>query len=310
MALAELASLHKERPNPSYRLSPFGILPEAEPMRTPMIADLIYYPVKSFAGIRLEAGAVGTHGFIWDRGAMVVTPEGEFLTQREIPRMAQVQPSFDGDDLRLTYGGLSVRIPVFEDQPNINVNIWRSKGVEAVDQGDEAAAFLSAIFGQPVRLVTMPEETSRHVDPVYAAHGESVGFADGFPFLLISQASLDDLNKRLAAKGESRIPMNRFRPNIVVNGVSAYAEDTWKRIRIGEIEFDVVKPCARCVITKTDQLSADRHKMEPLRTLGEYRMARHLGITDLQGVFFGQNLIHRGTGSIRVGANVEVLEYR
>ncbi len=308
MAGAEWAHLHRQTDEPLWRLSEFGLTPEGIG-GPPEVAELVYYPVKSFAGIRLEAGAVGTHGFIWDRGAMVVTPDGEFLTQREVPLMAQVQPSFEGDDLILTYQDQSVRVPVFEDGWNTKVNIWKSKGVEAVDQGDVPADFLSALFGQPVRLVTMPEETSRFVDTAYARHGEITGFADGFPFLLISEASLDDLNTRLEAKGVARLPMNRFRPNIVVKGVPAYAEDTWRRIRIGDIEFDVAKPCARCVITKTDQVNSVRHQLEPLKTLGEYRTQRHLGIEGIQGVFFGQNLIHRGTGVIDVGARLEVLEY-
>ncbi len=310
MPAAELAELHRESAQPLWRFSEFGQTPEVEEKGPPSIAQLVYYPVKSCAGVSLETAAVGLHGFVWDRGAMVVTPQGDFLTQREIPLLAQVQPSFDRDDLILTYRNQSVRVPIFEDGPDIQVNIWKSKGVAACDQGDEVADFLSELFGQPVRLVTMPDETSRLVDTVYAHNGETTGFADGFPFLLISEGSLDDLNARLQAKGENPVPMNRFRPNIVVKGVAAYAEDTWKRIRIGGIEMDVVKPCARCVITKTNQIDSLRHQLEPLKTLGEYRTQKHLGIEGIQGVFFGQNLIHRGTGIIEVGAQLEVLEYR
>lgn len=310
MPLAELAQLHGQDAQPFWRTSEFGIAQESEVKGPPTIAELVYYPVKSFAGIRLTHGAIGLHGFVWDRGAMVVTPDGDFLTQREIPKMAQVQPSFEGDDLILTHEEGSIRVPVFEDGPNTKVTIWKSQGVDAADQGDEVAAFLTQLFGRPCRLVTMPDEAKRFIDPAYAFHGETTGFADGFPFLLISEGSLNDLNNRLAAKGEHRIPMNRFRPNIVVRGVAPYAEDTWKRIRIGDIEMDIVKPCARCVITKTDQIDAMRHQLEPLRTLGEYRTHKDLGITGIQGVFFGQNLIHRSTGGIEVGANLEVLEYR
>lgn len=309
MALAEISSLHSEQADYLYRFSSFGMTPEVLPFGRPEVADIIYYPVKSFAGIRLSEGVVGTRGLLGDRGAMVTTPEGDFLTQREIPMMSQVQPRFVGDKLELHHGSSQISFHIKEEESDMRVNIWRDKGLPASDQGDEVAQFLTKLFGVPCRLVVMPDETRRPVDPVYAQYGEETGFADGFPFLLISQGSLDDLNNRLAAKGIARLPMNRFRPNIVVKGVPAYAEDTWKRIRIGDLEMDVTKPCARCVITETDQVSGERHRLEPLKTLASYRSNKHLGITRIQGAFFGQNLIHRGTGSLRVGESMEVLEY-
>src|SRR5262249_19187395 len=155
--------------------------------------------------------------------------------------------------------------------------------------------WLSDYLGQKCRLVRMADFTVRRLDERYAKDGE-VGFADGYPFLLISEASLSDLNERLAEP----VPMNRFRPNIVTSGSGSYAEDRWKTIRIGTLEFRVVKPCDRCVITTVNQSTGDKG-IEPLRTLATYRKSE-------AGVIFGQNLVHQGTGSIYVGDSIEILE--
>jgi uncharacterized protein YcbX len=168
------------------------------------------------------------------------------------------------------------------------VAIWKDQCV-AVAAGAEADAWFTALLGTPCRLVTMPSSTVRQVDLGYAEPGDPVGFADGFPFLLISQGSLDELNRRL----EHPVPMDRFRPNIVVDGCEPHAEDGWSRVTIGEISFRVVKPCARCVITTTDQQTGERGR-EPLRTLATYRRVGNK-------VLFGQNLIHDGVGAVRVG---------
>src|ERR1700733_6408056 len=177
------------------------------------------------------------------------------------------------------------------------VTIWNDT-CEAIDEGDEVAEWLSAYMKTSCRLVRMADEFVRSVDDRYAEAEDQVGFADAFPFLLISTESLEDLNSRL----DESLPMNRFRPNIVVSGCSSsFAEDTWRQTRIGNCEFNVVKPCDRCVITTTDQETGKRGQ-EPLRTLAKYRNRDNK-------VLFGQNLIPRTTGRIGLGDQVEVLSY-
>jgi len=181
----------------------------------------------------------------------------------------------------------------------IDVVIWKDH-CKAVDQGAQAAQWLSAYLGTACRLVHIPDGYVRQVDQLYAnTKQDQVGFADGYPLLLISQASLDDLNTRLAEP----LPMTRFRPNIVVSGCTPFAEDTWKTIRIGDMLFTLAKPCARCVLTTVDPQTGIQGK-EPLKTLATYR---HL---PGKGVLFGQNLIQKHTGSIRVHDTVQVLEYQ
>ena len=172
----------------------------------------------------------------------------------------------------------------------------RAQEKEALDAGADAAAWLQAFLGVECRLVSLPDDAVRPVDPDYSQPSDQVGFADGFPFLLISQASLDDLNARL----ERAVPMQRFRPNLVVGGCAPYAEDGWRRIRIGELEFRVAKPCSRCVIPTIDFTTGERGR-EPLQTLMTYRRRDNK-------IYFGQNLIHRGTGILETGTEVEILE--
>lgn len=176
------------------------------------------------------------------------------------------------------------------------ITIWRDT-VLARDVGDPAAAWLSAVLGMSCRLVQMPDSTERAVNPAYGAPGDIVSFADGYPFMLIGQASLDDLNARLA----SPVPMRRFRPNLVVAGAPPFAEDTWKRVRIGNMVFRVVKPCARCIIPTIDPEAGIFAGKEPLRTLATFRKVG-------SKVLFGQNLIAEGTGVLHTGAPVEQLE--
>jgi uncharacterized protein YcbX len=198
--------------------------------------------------------------------------------------------------LRLNAPGMSpLALDPVRQGSTRNVIVWRDR-CPAVDQGPDVARWLSDFLVTDCRLVRMAEEHVRRVDRRYAVgDGDQVGFADGYPFLLISEESLADLNARLS----SPLPMNRFRPNIVVSGGTAFQEDQWRRIRIGDIDFDLVKPCARCVITTTDQATAERGK-EPLITLAGFRRSR-------RGVLFGQNMIHSGPGTIRHGDLVEVL---
>ena len=240
----------------------------------------------------------GPRGFYGDRAFMLIDPFGYFITQREQPRMTLIAPSLKDD------GVLTVKAPGMQEMTitatargrRHEVVIWSDICI-AVDQGDAAAEWFSTFLGTACRLVAMPENYVRHVDPRYAlSEHDQVGFADGYPFLLITEASLADLNARL----EQPIPMNRFRPNIVVLNTLPYAEDMWRRIRIGEMVFRIVKSCARCPIPTTDQVTARRGK-EPLKTLATYRNAT-------RGVMFGQNLIHENEGIIHLGDKVEIIE--
>jgi uncharacterized protein YcbX len=267
-----------------------------------IVSQLNIYPVKSCGGIALERGEIGATGFVNDRRWLVVDDAWSFLTQREIARMALIHTAVDSRCLRLTTpdaGAFEISV----DQPGrrVEVTIWKDSGVGAVDQGDAAAAWLSDALKRTVRLVRFADDYMRQVDPKYAPRpGDQVGFADAYPFLIISEESLADLNTRL----ETPLPMNRFRPNIVVRGAAQpYDEDEWRSIRIGDQVFDLVKACARCAITTTDQETAKRGK-EPLRTLATYRQGPK------GSPLFGQNAVHRSPGTISVGDSVEVVEYR
>ena len=263
---------------------------------TRVVRGLFFYPIKSCGGTSLDTAVVGTRGILADREWMVVDSDRRFLTQRELPRLALVSPRLSGGYLEITASGMApLSIPLDATGDRADVTVWADR-VEAVDQGSEAAAWFSTFLDVPCRLVRIPADTVRHVDQAYASPTDQVGFADGYSFLLTSLASLEDLNRRLP----SPLPMNRFRPNVVVDGVEPFEEDGWKRIRIDGIEFSVVKPCARCVTTTVDQQTATKSK-EPLRTLATFRNVPG------RGVMFGQNLVHHGTGEIRVGARVEVI---
>lgn len=240
---------------------------------------------------------VGVRGIAADRHWMIVDAAGHFLTQREFPRLALIAPRLSNGELEMTAPGMTpLAVGIASDGPRVDVTVWDDRCV-AIDHGPLAAAWLSDFLGVSCRLVRMADDVVRTVDPNYARSTDQVGFADGFSFLLASRASLDELNRRLSAP----LPMNRFRPNIVIDGVEPFEEDGWKRIVIGGIGFCVAKPCARCAITTVDQRTGERSR-EPLRTLATFRNVPG------RGVMFGQNLVHDRTGVIRVGAVVDVIE--
>jgi uncharacterized protein len=263
------------------------------------LSSLIYYPIKACRGCEVESSPVERRGLKDDRGMMVITEDGEFLTQREYPNLALVAPTLKDDVLTLGAPDFdSIQIPVQKTGFAQPVSVWESEGVQAVDQGEEAAQWFSDWLGEFVRLVHIADGYKRKLNPQYALHEDDhTGFADGYPILLISEESLQDLNSRLA---EGPVPMNRFRPNLVVRGCEPYAEDTWNKIRIGDVELAIVKSCPRCVVTTIDKETLEQSK-EPLRTLSRYR--RH----EL-GAIFGQNVIPVSEGSLRLGMSVEVLK--
>ena len=265
------------------------------------ISQVNIYPVKSCAGISLEAGEITPRGFRNDRRWLVVDERWDFLTQREIKEMALIRTAVDAQCLYLSapqHGEFDLTVD--QGGKRVEVSIWKDSGVGAVDQGDAVAAWLSEFLKHDVRLVRFADDYTRQVDQKYALReSDQVGFADGYPFLIISEESLEDLNTRL----EEPLPMNRFRPNIVVRGATPYAEDSWKTILINDVLFDLVKDCARCAITTTDQETARRGK-EPLRTLAMYRQGPK------GSPLFGQNAAHRSLGTIHVNDTIEVVEYR
>lgn len=261
------------------------------------ISSLIYYPIKACRGFEVESTCVERMGLEHDRRMMVTTPEGQFLTQREYPRLALVTPKLQNGSLELTAPGYdSLHLGIQTSGTPVSVNIWKSKGVHAIDQGEEAAQWFSDWLGTEVRLVHFADGYIRRVSEQWAVHADDhTGFADGYPILLTSEEGLQDLNSHL----ETPVPMNRFRPNLVVKGCEPFAEDRWNRIRVGDVELAVVKPCARCVVTTIDKETLATSK-EPLKTLGKYRK-------QALGAIFGQNVIPLNEGILRLGMPVEIL---
>ena len=254
------------------------------------LASINIYPIKSCRGMSRESARLDDFGLAGDRRWMVVDEEGIFLSQREAPRLALIEPEPGDGWLVLGARGADpagIRTPGGRS-PRLRVRVWDDE-VEAQDAGEEAARWLGAWLDRPCRLVYMPEDSFRRVDPSRVPERRRVHFGDSFPLLLIGEGSLADLNGRLAVP----LPMNRFRPNLVVAGTEPFAEDLWSAVRIGDVSFRVGKPCDRCVTTTIDQETGERGK-EPLTTLAQYRK------WDGQ-VWFGQKLLHEGPGSIHIG---------
>lgn len=266
------------------------------------VSALYTYPIKSCAGLSHDQIMLSSRGLLHDREWMVVDAGGTFITQREIPRMALITPTLDSSGVTVNAPSMpTLRVPYVLNQSRERrqVTVWRYQG-EAEDAGDEAAGWFSTYLGVPARLVRMPNDVKRMTSADYTDDPGEIGFADGYPLLFISKASLADLNGRLVERGKAPVPMNRFRPNVVISGCEPYAEDGWKQVTIAGIRFDVVKPCARCAITTVDQTQGKSPDIrEPLATLATYRR----GING--GAMFGQNVIHRGTGTISVGDGIK-----
>ncbi|MEV0634623.1 MOSC N-terminal beta barrel domain-containing protein [Streptomyces sp. NPDC050619] len=263
------------------------------------------HPVKAFRGQAPREAVVEPWGLAGDRRWALIDNGGKVVTQRQQPRLAPaVAELLPGGGVRVSAPGMDpLAVPVPRPSGTVPVEIFRDKVEGVLAEGDAAHAWCSAYLGAEVRLVYLDDPaTRRPVDPEHALPGETVSFADGYPLLLASASSLDALNS-LIARGdhahEGPLPMNRFRPNVVVAGTAAWAEDDWSRIAIGEVTFRVAKMCGRCVVTTTDQETAERGR-EPLHTLGRHRR--------LAGkLVFGQNLVPDSRGTIRVGDPVTVI---
>ena len=271
-----------------------------------IISELAIYPVKSLAQIQLQTSYVQPFGLQHDRRWMVVGNDNLFITQRQVSRMCLIQVSLVSTSLAQSASvvtGIQLSAPEMDildvlipAENNLRqVTVWNDV-CHALDCGDEAANWLSKFLQTDCRLVYFPDNEIRHVDPAYAKAGDRTAFSDGFPLLLISQASLDDLNKRLVAP----VSMSRFRPNLVVSGCEPYAEDTWKKISVGDMTFRIVKPCSRCSIPTIDPQTSEKDP-QVLKTLTSYRRRDN-------NIYFGQNVIADGEGQISTGTSVKVLE--
>ena len=265
------------------------------------LSGLFIYPVKGLKGIALEEARCTDRGLENDRRFMVVDGAGTFLTQRSHPKMATVWTEIRDGVLALSAPDmpeLEVALRPSDGDP-LRVQVWRST-VDAITVSSEADAWLTEYLGLGCRLVYMPDDSRRYSNPTYAGRGKRVAFADGYAYLLASEASLADLNARLDARGHPALPMNRFRPNLVVTGGEAFAEDRWKQVRVGTALLGTAKPCGRCEVTTTDQATGEVRGPEPLATLSTFRNSREFG------VMFGMNLVTLREGRVRVGDSVEV----
>ena len=270
------------------------------------VSEIHYYPIKSCAGTLLTQAHIGKYGIEHDRDLMITDENAKFLTQREHAKMALIKPTRLQNEIQLAAPGMSsLSIPILQDgKPRVG-QVWKHT-VSVVDQGDRVAEWLSAFLGTSVRLMGRASDFVRKLNPQYAPREtDTTAFADGYPLLIISEASLDDLNTRLIEKGAEPVPMNRFRPNIVVSDCAAFAEDALQPMRVGEVVLHAVKLCPRCPVPTIDQATAERTVgsggKEPIKTLNTYRR------TADGDVMFGNNLVHANEGVIRVGDAIALL---
>jgi uncharacterized protein YcbX len=265
------------------------------------LSALYRYPLKSAKAETLQTIGLDKLGLDGDRRWMLVDEaSGRFLTQRAVAQMSQLSALWNAEGgLTLSAPGHSpIDIALPGNGAELRgVTIWRDT-LRVPDAGDEAGAWVSRFIGKPTRLVQVPLDRARMTEAGYGKDDDQVAFADGYPLLLIGQASLEDLSLRVGRPLE----MLRFRPNLVIEGSAAFAEDGWKRIRIGEVELRVVKSCSRCILTTIDPQTGERSEdREPLATLQKYR-------SQADGAMFGQNLVNDGNGRLEVGMPVEILE--
>lgn len=261
------------------------------------LSGLYIYPIKSAAGIALTAAEVKARGLKHDRRWMVVDAKGKFMTQRKHPRMALIRVGLT-EQLELSAAGMTdLALPLVPDADAevLEVEVWGDR-CPALSLGAAAQDWFSRFLQTPCQLVYMPDDSQRPTAHGNLGNDKLVSFADAYPFLLISEASLADLNQRLATP----VPMDRFRPNFVVNGCGAFEEDRWKQIKIGDITFDLPKRCDRCSVPGVDQSSGIQSN-EPLLTLAKFRLENGK-------IWFGQNLLHHSLGQLSLGMEITLLE--
>ena len=281
-------------------------------MSSIFVKNIFVYPIKSFQGVELKQAKVTAKGFAWDRELMLVNEKGKFLTQRQYPDLAKIKVKILDNFLSLSVQNSDLE--PFQFQPSLTgremkVEVWSDRTI-AIDQGDEIADWLQIALNlkanHKYRLVRQSPQYIRVIQEKSTSDQQkSVNFADTYPFLLTTTASLADLNRRIQESyknKEQTVPMNRFRPNIVVHTDEPFIEDTWKLISLGEVDFDVVKPCSRCIVTTTNQITGERNKLqEPLKTLSSFRQFGK------DGIMFGENMIPINTGVVKVGDVLQVI---
>jgi hypothetical protein len=263
------------------------------------LTSISIYPIKGTRAIALQEAEVRTRGLVSDRRWLVVDESGRFITQRTHPRIGLVSSTVrDNGDLLVTAPDMEpMPVAARGSDQRVTVTVWDDT-VQAARVSAAADRWFSQFLETNCRLVYMDQIALRPVAPQYGQAGDEVSFADAVPVLLANDASLIDLNERLAQP----LPMTRFRPNITVDGERPWEEDNWKRLCVGSVEFEVTHRCARCVVTTIDQDTLEKAgDGEPLKTLATFRR-------DSDGVYFGQNLVPRGRGIIRVGDPVEILQ--
>ncbi len=262
------------------------------------ISDIWIYPIKSLAGIQLTTSKVEARGLAYDRRWVLADMEGRFISQREHPEMALLQPAIEGETMRVLHKHKNLAPLSFSmNEPDTapqNVSIW-DDSVLAKPVSKTADAWFSRVLGNPLQLLYMHEGSIRQADQRYAINQtDQVSFADGYPILMISEESLAELNRRAT----ETIPMGRFRANVIVRGGEAHVEDTIKKLKVGETNWYGIKPCGRCIMTTIDQQTAQKGS-EPLLTLSQYRKAGNK-------ILFGENFIPTNTGEIQVGQELTV----
>lgn len=268
------------------------------------ISTLHIYPVKSMRGLDVRYAEVKQRGLRGDRRWILVDEKGRFQTQREKAKMAQIKVKL------LREGGLKLTVPnqaplIIEEpsgQDRLQAKVWKST-VDVLKVDSEANAALADFLDKKVALVFMDAEAERFANEKYTSEPVPVSFADGYPILIANTASLRALNKHIEAAGGDAVTMNRFRPNIVIDGEEAWDEDKWKQIRIGDTVLDLVKPCTRCVMTTLDQVTGSKRGPEPLKTLKARRLSKD---PEIEGVLFGWNAVPQTLGRIGVGDEVIV----
>ena len=261
-----------------------------------IVSSLSIYPVKSARGVSLKSMRLNSMGPECDRRWMVIDNSGAFVTQRKVPKMSQINIELIKSGIRLSADGFSSCFVTRQDKERVlTSSVWGAE-VEGHDCGDDVALWLSDFLSKDCRLIYMPDNFKREVDNNFARNQELLAFADGFPLLICSQASLDDFNNKLGYK----ISMNRFRPNIVISGNQAYAEDHWHTIAINGIEFSLVKPCSRCIIPSINPQTG----VKEMAVNDALQAHRRRG----QDTFFGQNALYNKLGTIQIGDEVKIVK--
>jgi uncharacterized protein YcbX len=269
------------------------------------IESMHIYPVKSMRGIPVERTILTPSGLLGDRRFMVVDPDGQFITQRECPALAQIRALPQAGYLLLVKGEEELRVAI-PSGPRMQVAVWRSI-VDTAVAADSVSAVLSRWIGRDAKLVFADAAAERVANPEWAGEGVPMGFADGYPVLVTTTGSLAALNQYLSGQGQQTVGMDRFRPNIVIECEEAWAEDGWSAVEIGGVRLDLVKPCERCVMTTQDQLTGEQGKGDPMPAMRQL----HFSIDRrAPGPIFGWNAVPRGQVELRTGDEVSVIGRR